>query len=243
MDISCVLIDDERMAIDHLLTYIEPIPSLRVVGTFTDPVKALAFLEETSVDVVFMDVEMPKHPLGSVDLVTILGNRHRYIFTTAYPQYALKSYDYDAVDLLHKPYSFERFAKAVQKVKAALTSPPTDAPAVSDTHSYVRYEGKLQRLELETVSYIQSERSYISIYTDNDGITLQMAIGDIEKQLPGSLFIRVHKSYIVSRKRLDQIETNHVGVLRGGKLIKIPIGDVYRKAVLDTIMPTVLQKK
>lgn len=243
MDITCVLIDDERMAIDHLLTYIEKLPFLRVLGQFTDPVEALSFLETTPVDVVFLDVEMPNHPLDGMDLANILGDRQRYIFTTAYPKYALKSYDYDAVDFLHKPFPFERFTKAVQKARLSLTGLRADSPSAIEMYRYIRNGGKLRRIDLASICYIESERSYLNIYTEQDRITMQMPLSEIEEQLPRSLFARVHKSFIVARNKLELIEANQVGVLRAGKINHIPIGDAYRKAMMEKVEPTILRKK
>ena len=235
MAITCVVVDDEEIAIEHLLGYIVKVPFLSLEGSFTDPTQALAFLEKHPVDLVFMDIEMPNFAIDGLEFIKITGNKQSYILTTAYPKYALPSYDYDVVDFLCKPFPFERFLKAVNKV-LAMTEMASDEPN-SDDHAYVRIDGKHQRIDFAEILWIESERNYVSIYTLSDRINLHVPISEIEEVLPSKLFVRVHKSYIVAKKRIDLIEKEQLGIKKESQTKLIPIGAAYRKALMQVIFP------
>jgi DNA-binding LytR/AlgR family response regulator len=116
MKLTCLILDDEEIAITHLSKYINKIPYLELIACFTNPKQAIDYLQENEVDLIFLDIQMPNNELDGIDFLNIMGNKYNYIFTTAHPEYALKSYEYNALDYLHKPFSFERFANAVSKV-------------------------------------------------------------------------------------------------------------------------------
>ena len=235
MAITCIVVDDEEMAIEHLLGYIAKVPFLSVEGSFSDPTEAIAFLESHPVDLVLLDIEMPNFSIDGMDFVKIMGPKQHYIFTTAYDKYALPSYDYDVVDFLCKPFPFERFLKAVNKVRS-LTEAASEEPE-SDDHRYVRVDGKLQRIDFTEILWIESERQYVSIYTANDRINLHLNMSEIEAILPTKLFVRVHKSYIVAKKRIELIEKEQLGIKKESQTKLIPIGEAYRKALMQAIFP------
>ena len=191
MAITCIVVDDEEMAIEHLLGYIAKVPFLSLEGSFTDPTEAITFLEKHPVELVFMDIEMPNFAIDGLEFIRIMGNKQNYILTTAYPKYALPSYDYDVVDFLCKPFPFERFLKAVNKVRS-LIEITSDEPE-SEEYTYVRVDGKMQRIDFNEILWIESERTYVSIYTLNDRINLHLFMSDIEAILPTKLFVRVHR--------------------------------------------------
>lgn len=235
MAITCIVVDDEEIAIEHLLGYIAKVPFLSVEGSFTDPTEALAYLEDHSIDLVLLDIEMPNFAIDGMDFVKIMGPKQHYIFTTAYDKYALPSYDYDVVDFLCKPFPFERFLKAINKVRS-LTETASDEPE-SDDHAYVRADGKHQRIDFTEILWIESERNYVSIYYPTDRINLHIPISDIEDRLPAKLFVRVHKSYIVAKKRIELIEKEQLGIKKENQTKLIPIGEAYRKALMHAIFP------
>ena len=235
MAITCIVVDDEEMAIEHLLGYIAKVPFLSVEGSFTDPTEAIAFLENHSVDLVLLDIEMPNFAIDGMDFVKIMGPKQHYIFTTAYDKYALPSYDYDVVDFLCKPFPFERFLKAVNKVRS-LTESASEEPE-SEDHRYVRVDGKHQRIDFTEILWIESERQYVSIYTANDRINLHLNMSEMEALLPPKLFVRVHKSYIVAKKRIELIEKEQLGIKKERQTKLIPIGEAYRKALMLAIFP------
>lgn len=239
MAITCIVLDDEEMAIQHLLKYIAKVPFLEVKSYFSDPSQAVTYLQNNPVDLVFLDIEMPNFAIDGIDFVHIVGDKQGYIFTTAYPDYALKSYEYNAIDFLHKPYSFERFSKAVQKAKLMLQ---TDEGAV-DSFTYVRVEGKFHRIDFDTICWIESDRNYISIFTEQDRINLRLSIGEIEGQLPKKLFVRVHKSFIVSQKKIDLVDAHQLWVQRQNQSRPISIGEAYRKSLFEAIAQNSIRKK
>lgn len=235
MAITCIVVDDEEMAIEHLLGYIAKVPFLNVEGSFTDPTEAIAFLENHSVDLVLLDIEMPNFAIDGMDFVKIMGPKQHYIFTTAYDKYALPSYDYDVVDFLCKPFPFERFLKAINKVRS-LTDSAAEEPE-SEDHRYVRVDGKHQKIDFTEILWIEGERQYVSIYTANDRINLHLNMSEMEAILPTKLFVRVHKSYIVAKKRIELIEKEQLGIKKESQTKLIPIGEAYRKGLMQAIFP------
>ncbi|GAB3220183.1 LytR/AlgR family response regulator transcription factor [Spirosoma arcticum] len=238
MAITCIVLDDEEMAIQHLLKYIAKVPYLEVKSYFSDPFQAVTYLQNNSVDLVFLDIEMPNFAIDGMDFVHIVGDKQGYIFTTAYPGYALKSYEYNAIDFLHKPYSFERFLKAVQKAKLMLQT-----EEAVDSFTYVRVEGKFHRIDFDTICWIESDRNYISIFTEQDRINLRLSIGEMEGQLPKKLFVRVHKSFIVSKKKIDLVEAHQLWVQRQNQSRPFPIGESHKKSLLEAIAQNSIRKK
>lgn len=235
MSITCIIVDDEELAIEHLKGYIVKIPFLELKAQFTDPAEAITFLEEQRVDLVLLDVEMPNFAIDGMDFMKIMGSKQNYILTTSYPQYALPSYDYDVVDFLCKPYPFDRFLKAVNKIRA-LNEVASDEPP-SEDHTYIRVDGKFQRIDFTEILWIESERTYVSIYTLKDRINLHLNMSEFEAILPSKLFVRVHKSYIVAKKKIDLVEKDQLGIKKGSQTKLIPIGDAYRKALMQALFP------
>ena len=135
---TCLILDDEEICVNQLRRYIENVPTLTLKAYFTDPNEALLYLEKDTVDVVFLDMEMPNYAIDGLDFARIMGNSQNYIFTTAYPEYASPSYEHNAIDFLHKPYTFERFTKAVQRAKQLLGTASKADNAVASGYTYVR---------------------------------------------------------------------------------------------------------
>lgn len=240
MALTCIVVDDEEMAIEHLLGYIAKVPFLQVEGFFTDPLQALTFLESHPIDLVFLDIQMPNYSIDGIEFVKIMGEKQNFIFTTAYPEYALPSYDYDVVDFLCKPFPFERFLKAVRKART-LIGLVSEEPE-SDDFTYIRNDGKLLRVDFSEIFWVESERSYISVYTLTDRTNLHINIRDMESLLPPKQFVRVHKSYIVAKKRIEFVEKEQLGIKRERQTKIIPIGEAYRKGLLQAISTNTFKK-
>ncbi len=167
-----------------------------------------------------------------------------YIFTTAYPEYALKGYEYDGIDFLHKPFSFERFSKAVQKARHVIQDcADENAESTSGGFIFVRTEGRLQKVYFDDICWVESERNYISIYTDTDRIIVLYSIKDIEEQLPPKRFARVHKSYIVAYDKIVFVEKEQLSVKRLNTTKTIPFGELFKKPFLHAIEDKTLKKK
>ncbi|WP_077923895.1 LytTR family DNA-binding domain-containing protein [Spirosoma sp. 209] len=242
MAMTCLILDDEEICVNQLRRYIEKVPTLTTKAYFTDPNEALLYLENEKVDLIFLDMEMPNFAVDGLDFVRIMGDSARYIFTTAYPQYALPSYEYNVIDFLHKPYSFERFMKAVQRAKQLLGLSTKEEATDTDNYTYVRWDGKLQRVDFDEVCWIESERNGIWFYTETNRFSATLTISDIEARLPQNQFIRVHKSYIIAMNKAEVINKDTVCIRREGKLHEIPIGDTFRKEFITSIENKIMKK-
>lgn len=239
---TCIILDDEEISIRQLRNYIEKVSTLTLKTYFTDPNEALLYLESEKVDVIFLDMEMPNYSIDGLDFIRIVGNSQHYVFTTAYPEYALPSYEYNAIDFLHKPFSFERFTKAVQRVKQLLEVTTKDESAETTTYTFVRGEGKLQRVDFDDICWIESERNGIWFYTETNRFNSAITISDIKASLPHHQFVRIHKSYIIAINKAETIGKDMVFIRREGKLQEIPIGDAFRKDFNKSIEDKILKK-
>lgn len=239
--ITCLILDDEELSIGLLRQYIAKIPQLDLKASFTDPTEALLYLEKQSVDLIFLDIEMPNFAIDGLDFIRIVGNDQHYVFTTGYPQYALSSYDYNTVDFLHKPYTFERFAKAIQKAKQVLAASRTDH-LEADTFTFIRVEGKLQRIDFAELCWIASERNGIWLHTETGQFNSPLPISDIEARLPEQHFVRIHKSFIISLSKAEVINKDYVYVRQQETLHEIPIGDTYRKEFASLLESKITKK-
>ncbi|MVM42092.1 response regulator [Spirosoma sp. HMF3257] len=244
---TCIVIDDEEFAIQHLEDLIRKVPYLELKGSFPDPSEAIVYLQENPVDLIFVDAEMPNHAINGIDFIKIVGQFQKYVLTTAYPQYALQGYDLDVVDFLHKPFGFDRFLKAVQKAQTSLE--PVEKPFLvqpRESFIYVKSEGNLIAAYFDEICWIETapERNYIHILTQNDRLTSHLSLTDIESQLPNTLFSRIHKSYIVDRTKIRVVnkEKNTVSILRQGELKELPVGESYRKSLYQLIDKKVVRK-
>ncbi|SES84178.1 LytR/AlgR family response regulator transcription factor [Hymenobacter actinosclerus] len=237
---TCVILDDEPLALDLLADYCAQVPGLKLVGQFDDALAALAFLQDNPVDVVFLDIHMPR--LTGVQLAQLLPQPGpRIVFTTAYDQYAVRSYELSAADYLLKPIAFERFVQAVQRVRQQLSAtstgaaPPTPtavaeaapaAAAAPDDAMFVKNEHRLQRVAFDDLLYIEGMKEYLMLYTTTGKVLTLQSFRRLEEVLPPERFARIHKSFLVALSRIEHVERGKVQV--AGRLL--PIGDTYRES-------------
>lgn len=231
--VQCLIIDDEPQAREIVKRYIQQVPVLKLFGECTNAIEALSLLQAQKVDLLFLDINMPQ--LKGVDFVKALKEPPKIIFTTAYPEYALEGYELEVVDYLLKPIQFGRFLKAVQKV-VKLNHLPKDGPsAVSNQDTkpfvYFRSERKMVRVQLDEIFYVESMKDYIKVTTLTGTIITKQSISSLEVLLPDNLFIRTHRSFIVSLARIKAYTAELVDV----EGAEIPIGKIYRQAVLRTL--------
>ncbi|UOQ55412.1 LytR/AlgR family response regulator transcription factor [Hymenobacter cellulosivorans] len=231
--IFCVLIDDEPLALDVLADYCAQISFLDVRGQFHEALAALAFLQDNPVDLVFLDIHMPR--LTGLQLAQLLpAPGPRIVLTTAYDSYAVRSYELGVTDYLLKPISFERFLQAVNKVRQALMPPPAPAPeaalAAPDA-MFVKNEHRLLRVAFDDILYIEGMKEYLMIYTTQGKILTLQSFRRVEEVLPPERFARIHKSFLVSLQRIEHLERGKVQV--AGRLL--PIGDTYRDSFATLI--------
>jgi len=227
---KCLILDDEPLAVDILRNYIGMVPGLECVGAFRKPLKALEFLQKNEVDLVFLDIQMPD--LSGLQFLKSLPDPPLVVFTTAYSQYAAESYDYDAVDYLLKPIEFDRFLKAVHKARA-LAAAPTKKTAAPGKSVLIKSGTKFYRTRWGDIRYVKGAGNYVAFVTKNREILSLMTMQNAADLLPGTIFVRIHKSYIVNIQHLDVVEEEQVRIGED----RIPIGDAYRDGFLRAIRP------
>jgi DNA-binding LytR/AlgR family response regulator len=231
---KCIVIDDEALARKLLTNYIEQIPTLELLGTFKNPMDAVEILENEAVDVLFLDIQMPQ--MTGVSFLKTLKQKPFVVFTTAYEQYALEGYALDIVDYLLKPFSFERFFQAVNKVSDRIKSKnnasnAVENEAIAKDFILVKSEHRVHRMKLSTIDYIQSMQAYVAFYRNGERTLSLNTMKKLEATLPKNQFIRIHKSYIVAIDKIKMLEGNQVII---GKE-KLPIGASYREEVMAKI--------
>jgi len=236
---KCIVVDDEPLAQRVLEKYISSLSSLELLKKCNNALEAMAFLHENKVDIMFLDIKMPE--LTGIEFLKTLTHPPQIIITTAYSQYAVQSYEFSVIDYLLKPFSFERFLKAVNKVinkKVEKNSTLSVNPEPVQDFIFLKADKIDHKIFYSQIKYIEGCGNYIKIFTDNKMLMVAETMTEVEKNLPRELFIRTHKSFIVSIKKIDQIEGNMIRI--GDKTI--PIGNYYRLCV-NTILDKYNLKK
>ena len=219
---KCLIVDDEPPAVKIIKKYADMVDQLEITGSCSNALQAMEYLKSTKIDLLFLDIQMPKL-LGTSFLKT-LQHPPKVIFTTAHKEYATEAFDLDAVDYLLKPVSFERFLKAVNKVTSANQALPMMETPVMRAFLYFRSERKMIKVFLSDILYVESLKDYIRIYRVNDSpLQVKQSISMLEAMLPKNLFIRIHRSFIVSIDKISAFTNYDVEI---GK-IEIPIGRQY----------------
>lgn len=229
--INCLLVDDEPPALKILQKYIAEVDSLRLAGSCNNVFKALEYLQSDRIDLLFLDIRMPK--MSGLDFITTLPNPPRVIFTTAYKEFAIDAFDLDAVDYLLKPISFERFVKAINKIVFQVPHPmENNGFKSSPLFLYFRAERKMIKVFLNEILYVESIKDYVKIHLfAKNPLVVKQTISNIEAMLPSSEFVRIHRSFIVSLNKITAYTSKDVEI---GK-IEIPIGRVYSGVVGKTL--------
>ncbi len=226
---KCIIVEDEPLAQNVLKKYIVDHPSLELVGTCTDALEAQVILSKQDVQLIFLDINLPK--LSGINFIKTLLQSPLIIFTTAYPEFAVEGFELNAVDYLLKPFSFERFLKAVNKVLEKLSNSTSHKKEEKDSFIFFRSEKKIHKVDLESILYIEAIVDYMKVITVSGQLIINETMKNLQEELPAGSFIRVHKSFIISRSHIKYIEGNYVQM--GNK--SIPIGATYRNEVLTNI--------
>lgn len=229
MSIRCIAVDDEPSSLDVISIHAAKIPELDLVARFTDPFKALEFLKNERIDLVFLDINMPG--LSGMELIGKLKCPPRIVFTTAYSEYALDSYEFEAVDYLLKPIEFDRFYRSVQRYQKQVTNGNGSVHPILPRHIFVRDGYKQVKLLVDEITHIRSEGNYLDIYYGSGRMVTRMTLTQMAELLPEDLFVRVHNSYLVNIAYIDKIENNHVYCQDA----VIPIGEKYREGFFRRI--------
>lgn len=222
---TCLAVDDEPLALDLLEDNIKKIPFLKLVKRCNNAIEANQFLQTQSVDLVFLDIQMPG--LTGIQFLQGLSQTPPLvILVTAYEQYAIEGFNLDVVDYLLKPVSFERFLKAVNKAQDK-SKTKTQLPASTSSYMFVNSEYNLVRIDFNELVYIEGLKDYVKIFLTSATrpVITRMSMKSLEEKLPGDQFVRVHKSYIVSLKKIESIRKGRITMLK----TQIPISEHYKE--------------
>jgi DNA-binding LytR/AlgR family response regulator len=233
--IRCLLVDDEPPAIHILRSHISAVPAMEIVATCHNAVSAFSALQNYPVDLMFLDIRMPK--LSGIDFLKSLRQPPAVIFTTAYREYALDGYDLDAVDYLLKPIPFDRFLRAVQKVYRFGPPEPSVSPLPENYHAeherflYFRVDRKMVKVLLRDIRYVESLKDYVRIVTGNKQLIVKQSISALEELLPEEDFIRIHRSFMVAVDQIEAFTPAHISI--AGK--ELPLGRLYKHTVFQAL--------
>ena len=239
---NCIIVDDEPLAREGMLLLLQDIPDLNVIGCFNGAKKAKEFMSENDVDLIFLDIQMPG--INGLEFAQTISEKTLIIFTTAYSQYALKSYEVDAIDYLVKPIIKERLEKAVKKAvsygellankeeKSTLESLETD-------YMLVKSDRKFHKILFKDILFVEGLKDYVVMYVNDSKVITAMNLKTISQHLPESLFIRVSKSYLVNSSYIESFDNHTIYI----KSTEIPIGEVFRKKFLEQYLGKNLPEK
>ena len=225
--INCIALDDEPLALTQMVGYIEKTPYLNLVAKFSSAIKALEFLNENEVDLMFVDINMPD--LSGIDFVKSLKSKAKVIFTTAYREYAAEGFEVDAADYLVKPISYAKFLASTDKTKERFFSSTKDKVEEvkkSDQFLFIKSEYKILRIDFNKIKYIEGMRDYVRIHLDGEKpVMALMGIKKMVEYLPSDMFMRIHRSYIVNLKKITTIERNRIIF---DEDVYVPISNQYK---------------
>jgi Response regulator of the LytR/AlgR family len=223
--IRCLLVDDEELALDVLEIYLDRLEGFEVAGRCTNALEASSFLNENPVDLVFLDIQMPK--LNGMEWIKSLAIPPKVIFCTAFSNFALESYEVNAIDYLLKPVSFERFEKAVGKAADIIHKEQRLADLKEEEFISIKSERRFYKIPINSILYIHSLSNYYQVVTPEKKIIVYGSLSALENKLSANLFIRIHRSYLVAINKIEAISSTFI--LLEGK--KIPVGRKYRDSV------------
>lgn len=226
--INTIAIDDEPLALQLVTGYIEKTPGLNLVGKFDNPLDAVDFMADKTVDLIFVDIQMPD--LTGIEFTRAITKGPKVIFTTAYEKYALEGFRLDVVDYLLKPFSYEEFFKAVQKALRLIRLEHKAEMTLVEANNeflFLKSEYKIKRINFNDILYIEGLKDYVKVYTKNDPrpVLSLTSLKLLETKLPESAFMRVHRSFIVNLEKIDTIERSRIVF---GK-VYIPVSDQYKE--------------
>ena len=231
MKIKCIIIDDEPLAISVIENHLKNFDHIEIVGTFNNPLNAYRVLEQEKIDLIFLDINMPK--MTGFTFIENLTYKPLIVITTAYREYAVKSYELNILDYLVKPIPFNRFLKTINKVyqQVYLNNAKVDVTLQQEPHIFLKVNKKLIKINLNDILYIESLKDYIKVITTIGDYVVHKSLTAITEELPQSNFIRIHRSYTISVNKVIALEGNTVEISNR----KIPIGRNYVKQTKERI--------
>ena len=227
MIINCIAVDDEPLALNIIKNYVSQIPFLKLQKTFSDGISVIEYLSSNEVDLIFLDIEMCG--ISGTQLLKTLIKKPKVIVTTAYRDYAIEAFDLEVTDYLLKPFSFERFLIAVERIRNLISENQNHTN--EKEYIFVKCDGKMIKVNFNDILYIEALNEYISIKTNSVKLITLQSMKNIEKALPISKFARIHKSFIVSLSKIDFIEGQFIVIANK----KLPIGNMYKNKFFEII--------
>lgn len=233
MKIECLIVDDEPLARELLVSYLERVDGLELVGQCKNALEAFAFLQNRSVDLLFLDIQMPK--MNGLELIRSLHSKPRIIISTAFREYAVEGFDLDVLDYLVKPVSFDRFLKAIAKYshyESKAKSPEGSKDDFENAYIFVKVNKDMTRVMLKDIIYIESIRDYLKIVLQDKSLLTYQRISYMEEKLPEGKFMRVHKSYIVALHKIVSYRNDTIYLEK----FNLPIGRMYRQNFVKQLL-------
>ncbi len=234
--LRCIIVDDESGAVEILTNYVHKTEELELVGSFRDSIEALVFLADNDVDLVFLDIDMPN--LDGMRLSGLIRNKDtQVVFCTAYSEYAVESYEKEALDYLLKPIAYERFHQAVDKALRARSGISKAEQIDSRGKSrkinklFIKSGSRIHQLDIDELMYMEKKEHYVVFHTPEAQVLSRMNMNDLLSALPPEDFIRIHRSFVIAIGKIDTLD-KHMVVIKGKK---IPIGESYRKDFFERI--------
>jgi DNA-binding LytR/AlgR family response regulator len=226
---KCLIVDDEPLAQELIESYIARIPNLEVVKKCNDAIQAFEVMKKEKIDLIFLDIQMPV--IDGLGFLKSVKNIPAVIITTAFPQHALESYDFDVTDYLLKPISFERFLKAVNKVHDQKKNISSNTPEQKTDFIFLKVDGKLVKVNFSEIMYVEGMKDYLKVFLKDKFYVVHQTMKKFEESLPHQQFVRVHKSYIVSLPAVKTIIGNYIEVNDQ----HIPIGANYKDELIQLV--------
>ncbi|OXA80280.1 two component transcriptional regulator, LytTR family [Flavobacterium aquidurense] len=232
MKIKCVLIDDEPLAIKVLQNYFNNFTDFEVIATFNNSLEALDFINSTTVDAVFLDINMPM--MTGFELISLIENKTKVIITTAFREFAAESYDLDVLDYLVKPIPLPRFIKCINKITTEfnLKNNIKVETTKGDSHIFIKVDKKMMKINIEEILFIEGMKEYIKVVTADKTYITHKSLTSLSEELPSDRFLRIHKSYVIALNKVKSIEGNRIQI----QSYTIPIGRNYSKDVKTKIL-------
>ena len=220
--ITCIIVDDEPLAVRLLESYVEKTPDLELMASFTDSINAINAIKAQKPDLIFLDIQMPN--IDGMELAHSLPEETRVIFTTAFKEYAFESYEVNALDFLLKPVRYNKFLAAVEKARKLYQQPSAPQPQ-QQTTLFIRVEGEWRNVTIDQITYVNGMKDYVMFYLDNEPKPLitHLTMKAVEEMLPKEKFLRVHRSYIVAVDKIQKVDRNDC-IYIGKEIIHIPDG-------------------
>jgi DNA-binding LytR/AlgR family response regulator len=237
MILKCIIVDDEPMARKVLEEYIEDIEFLELVGKAEDPIKATALLNAIKVDLMFLDVNMPR--MSGIEFLRTAAALPMTIMTTAYSEYATDGFELDVVDYLVKPFSFERFLKGCTKAKEYFdlkNRPSGTTTDAAENYFFVKCDGRIEKVMYDELVYIEAMLNYVVLHTEDRKLIVYLTIKGIVDQLPGNVFLKIHKSTVVNITKIKGIDGNTLDLGKAKVTISQNLHDVVLKEILKDKM-------